>query len=47
MRTAGDEEFTFSDFMRIMEQERGGNEWMERYRTNVPQRMTFRFALTD
>ena len=47
VRTAGNEEFTFTDFMRIMEQERGGNEWMERYQNNVPQRMTFRFALID
>jgi hypothetical protein len=47
VRTAGDEEFTFADFMRIMEKERGNEDWMARYGVNMPQRMTFRFALTD
>jgi hypothetical protein len=45
--TSGDEEFTFADFMRIMEKERGSDDWMERYGAAMPQRMTFRFALID
>ncbi len=47
VRTTGEEEFTFGDFMRIMEKQRGNDDWMERYGVNMPQRMTFRFALTD
>jgi hypothetical protein len=47
VRTPGEDEFTFGEFMRMMERERGSDDWIDRYGVNMPQRMTFRFALID
>ena len=47
VRTPGEDEFTFGEFMRMMERERGSDDWIDRYGVNMPQRMTFLFALVD
>lgn len=47
VRTPGEDEFTFGEFMRMMERQRGNDDWIDQYGVNMPQRMTFRFALID
>jgi hypothetical protein len=46
-RSSGEGEFTFTDFMRLMEQQGQGELWNGGRPAQQPYTMTFRFALTD
>lgn len=46
-RVSGEGEFTFTDFMRLMEQQGQGEQWPGGRPVQQPYSMTFRFALVD